>query len=272
MSVFKRYTGTGPRSDPANWVPVARGPQGVPGETGLTGSTGAVGSTGPQGPSNVWVNSNPPPDDTYVWVDTDDIDALAVPAGGLTGQVLSKIDGTDFNTEWVDPSSGTVIRDFFSAFRDAPLVPAWTGYMYPGMLKDGGANARFTEASPGRGGISQGDGSSITFYDARSTSPVYGQFAVLPGKTYAIQLYMYSAGPSAEGLFAYIDVFSYPDYNFFTEVSIVAPAGSGNSIALSKIVRLPELPVGDTAFAIEAAAIIGVNATSYAIYLDVLEL
>jgi len=117
MSVLKRYTGTGPRSDPANWVPVARGPQGVPGETGLTGSTGAVGSTGPQGPSNVWVNNNPPPNDTYVWVDTDDIDALAIPAGGLTGQVLSKIDGTDFNTEWVNPPTpaGLSIASIFTA-------------------------------------------------------------------------------------------------------------------------------------------------------------
>ena len=25
-----------------------------------------------------------------------------VPAGGITGQVLSKIDGTDYNTQWVD--------------------------------------------------------------------------------------------------------------------------------------------------------------------------
>lgn len=29
-----------------------------------------------------------------------------VPAGGTTGQILAKIDGTDYNTEWVDPSSG----------------------------------------------------------------------------------------------------------------------------------------------------------------------
>ena len=30
---------------------------------------------------------------------------VGVPAGGTTGQILSKIDGTDHNTEWVDPSA-----------------------------------------------------------------------------------------------------------------------------------------------------------------------
>ncbi len=31
-----------------------------------------------------------------------------VPAGGLPGQQLAKIDGTDFNTTWVDPNTGNV--------------------------------------------------------------------------------------------------------------------------------------------------------------------
>lgn len=31
-----------------------------------------------------------------------------VPAGGLSGQQLAKIDGTDFNTTWVDPNTGNV--------------------------------------------------------------------------------------------------------------------------------------------------------------------
>jgi hypothetical protein len=29
-----------------------------------------------------------------------------VPTGGTTGQVLAKIDGTNFNTQWVTPSGG----------------------------------------------------------------------------------------------------------------------------------------------------------------------
>lgn len=29
-----------------------------------------------------------------------------VPTGGTTGQILAKVDGTDYNTEWVDPEVG----------------------------------------------------------------------------------------------------------------------------------------------------------------------
>ena len=36
----------------------------------------------------------------------DGADGVGVPAGGTTGQVLAKIDGTDYNTEWVDAASG----------------------------------------------------------------------------------------------------------------------------------------------------------------------
>jgi hypothetical protein len=30
-----------------------------------------------------------------------------LPVGGTTGQVLAKIDGTDFNAEWVDQTGGS---------------------------------------------------------------------------------------------------------------------------------------------------------------------
>lgn len=50
------------------------------GTDGATGPQGPTGATGPAGPG--------------------------VPTGGTAGQVLSKIDGADYNTEWVTPSSG----------------------------------------------------------------------------------------------------------------------------------------------------------------------
>jgi hypothetical protein len=50
------------------------------GATGPTGATGATGATGP-----------------------------GVPTGGTAGQVLSKIDGTNYNTQWVTPSAGASI-------------------------------------------------------------------------------------------------------------------------------------------------------------------
>lgn len=57
-----------------------QGPQGVQGEQGIQGPAGADGATGPAGPG--------------------------VAAGGTAGQVLTKIDGTDYNTEWTDPAGG----------------------------------------------------------------------------------------------------------------------------------------------------------------------
>ena len=37
----------------------------------------------------------------------DGADGVGVPAGGTTGQVLAKINGTDYNTQWVNQSGGT---------------------------------------------------------------------------------------------------------------------------------------------------------------------
>ncbi len=39
---------------------------------------------------------------------TDGTDGQGVPTGGTTGQLLSKIDGTDYNTEWTDPPTSAV--------------------------------------------------------------------------------------------------------------------------------------------------------------------
>lgn len=77
----------------------AQGPQGPKGDTGDTGATGpqgpqgiqgptgATGATGPQGPAGV-----------------------GVPSGGTAGQVLSKVDGTDYNTAWADAAGMDVVE------------------------------------------------------------------------------------------------------------------------------------------------------------------
>jgi hypothetical protein len=57
------------------------GPQGLKGDTGSTGATGATGAKGDTG--------------------------AGVPTGGTTGQVLAKIDGTNYNTQWVAASTGS---------------------------------------------------------------------------------------------------------------------------------------------------------------------
>lgn len=56
----------------------AQGPQGI---QGIQGETGATGATGPAGPG--------------------------VPTGGTAGQFLSKVDGTDYNTQWTTLSIDT---------------------------------------------------------------------------------------------------------------------------------------------------------------------
>jgi len=67
---------------------------------------GAAGIPGPQGPQGIQgLQGNP---------------GQGVPVGGTAGQVLEKIDGTDYNTQWVDAGS-VVFGTEFNEFEDLPL-------------------------------------------------------------------------------------------------------------------------------------------------------
>ena len=58
-----------------------------------------------------------------------------VPAGGTAGQVLRKIDGTDYNTEWATPAGGGDVVGPASSVSDrVALFDGTTGK----LLKDGG--------------------------------------------------------------------------------------------------------------------------------------
>ena len=70
-------------ADGADGADGAAGAEGPTGPEGLTGPAGADGSDGADGAAG-----------------------QGVPTGGSTGQVLSKIDGTDYNTQWVDQAAG----------------------------------------------------------------------------------------------------------------------------------------------------------------------
>jgi len=83
-------------------------PETIKGETGATGATGATGPQGATGPAGA-----------------DGADGEGVPVGGTAGQILSKIDGTDYNTEWIDNTGGgggvfeevgNVVRESDSAY------------------------------------------------------------------------------------------------------------------------------------------------------------
>jgi hypothetical protein len=116
-----------------NWNPVGGeplpptwsiGPMGPPGPTGATGATGAAstvpgppGATGPQGPqgatgaaSTVPGPQGPPgstgPQGSTGATGSQGPPGQGVPVGGTTGQVLTKINATDYNTNWQTPAAG----------------------------------------------------------------------------------------------------------------------------------------------------------------------
>lgn len=88
------------------------GPQGVQGPAGADGAPGERGETGPQGPRGI---QGPPGEkgDTGPQgpAGHDGAQGPAGPgvaAGGTAGQVLTKVDGTDYNTQWADPPGGSL--------------------------------------------------------------------------------------------------------------------------------------------------------------------
>ncbi len=81
-----------------------QGPQGDVGPAGPMGMTGATGATGPQGP--IGLTGAPGPLGAMGPQGTQGLDGIGVPAGGSAGQVLAKVDGSNYNTHWVTPASG----------------------------------------------------------------------------------------------------------------------------------------------------------------------
>lgn len=114
----------GPRGETGSVGP--QGPQGadstVPGPKGDKGDKGDTGDTGPQGPQGE--------------------PGTGVPAGGTTGQVLAKIDGTNYNTQWVNPSAGGGVSSVFS--RTGAVVAQSGDYTTAQVTESG--SLYFTEA------------------------------------------------------------------------------------------------------------------------------
>lgn len=78
------------------------GPQGTTGPVGPQGIQGATGPIGPQGPAGTPGPTGVPGPQGQAGTN-----GQGVPTGGTTGQVLAKVDGTDYNTQWVTPSGGS---------------------------------------------------------------------------------------------------------------------------------------------------------------------
>lgn len=83
LSAYEVAVANGFVGTEAAWLASLVGPKGDKGDTGDTGPAGADGADGATGPAGP-----------------------GVAAGGTAGQILSKVDGTDYNTQWIDPPSG----------------------------------------------------------------------------------------------------------------------------------------------------------------------
>jgi hypothetical protein len=83
------------------WTGVAWETVGIEYAVGPTGPTGATGEIGPIGPTGAT--------------------GEGVPAGGTTGQVLAKIDGDDYNTQWQDNVSYSALSDLTDTTITSPI-------------------------------------------------------------------------------------------------------------------------------------------------------
>jgi len=94
----------------------ATGPTGPAGPTGATGPAGATGATGAQGIQGATGAPGPT--------------GQGVPTGGNAGQVLAKINTTNYNTQWIDPPAtggGHIIQK-----NTVPVSPARTALNFMG--------------------------------------------------------------------------------------------------------------------------------------------
>jgi len=94
-----------------NGAPGAAGPQGPIGNTGAAGTNGAPGVAGTNGtngaPGVAGTNGTNGAPGAAGTNGTNGTNGQGVPTGGTAGQVLSKIDGTNYNTQWTTPTGGS---------------------------------------------------------------------------------------------------------------------------------------------------------------------
>ncbi len=106
------------------------GPQGIQGPVGPAGANGLDGATGPMGPQGpIGLTGAAGPQGP---AGVPGANGQGVPTGGTTGQVLAKVNATDYNTQWVTPSGGT-------------SLPAQTGNAGKVLTTDG-TNLSWTNA------------------------------------------------------------------------------------------------------------------------------
>lgn len=85
-----------------DWLDSLVGEQGPQGDTGPAGADGLDGIDGADGTDGIVAQATAPIDTDILWLDTS-APGYGIPAGGTTGQVLSKASNTTYDTEWVTP-------------------------------------------------------------------------------------------------------------------------------------------------------------------------
>jgi hypothetical protein len=117
----------GPQGDKGD-----KGDTGERGLQGVKGDTGADGYVGADGDSGVYIGTAEPTSAANVWVDTSDDMGMIFPTGGTAGQILSKVDGTDYNTQWATViESGSNENGNWVRYADGTQICSknlsWTG-------------------------------------------------------------------------------------------------------------------------------------------------
>jgi hypothetical protein len=95
------------------------------------------------GPAGVAISDDEPESNQVLWLDTDEEPDVPVPAGGSAGQLLAKVDSTDYNTQW-KTSDG--VRSFANSAARGSAIPSPTLGMYT-HLEDAPARTEFWNGS-----------------------------------------------------------------------------------------------------------------------------
>lgn len=113
----------GPKGDPGEkgdkGDPGVKGDKGDPGPQGLQGVPGEAGPQGLRGDKGDKGDAGEKGDPGE--------NGVGVPVGGTTGQVLAKVDGTDYNTQWIDPPVEPVEQAAYLVKAPIGTIVIWSG-------------------------------------------------------------------------------------------------------------------------------------------------
>ncbi|MDO7848819.1 hypothetical protein Q5H92_20815, partial [Hymenobacter sp. M29] len=183
----------------------AKGDKGDPGTAGTAGATGAKGDKGDPGTAG-----------TAGATGTKGDPGVGVPTGGTAGQILTKVTGTDYNTQWTSPgaaassvsvqlrankvggtgetlpvaTSTTAPTIAFNNVLTSPTLGTWDGSTY--TLGTGGAGLYLVQANiltPDAGTPTQTISASLVLevnsagYGSTAGNVYYGLYSSLNGYT-----------------------------------------------------------------------------------------